>query len=142
MCDKIHLVYSETTQHKAKNVNPSYSPCTLKYFSRILGQQLNSFGVISEYDKIILAPFLYMRNEIRIRRIKITLSSVPSDFKGTISHKKSNGRVYLGLGRKHYKFNFLPTFKTKSAYGKYVKLQKSTKTEAFSVNIGLGRNTF
>jgi hypothetical protein len=55
-----------------------------KYFWRIVRQQINTFDVFSDYDKIVLATSLYSHNEIRIRKSKVTLSTLSSGFKGTV----------------------------------------------------------
>ncbi len=68
-------------------------------------------------------------NEIRIRRNKVTLSTVPGEFKGTVSRKNRSGDYTLKFKIKFFCLAF-------GEYGEYAKLRKSIKTGPFSVIIG------
>jgi hypothetical protein len=98
---------------KQTNLNP-VSQCKLKYFGHILRKQVTTFGVFSDYDKIVLAPTPYTHNEIRIRRIQVTLSSVPSE---SITKNLMGDYIVSWLKGKKCKFFLL-------ACGEYAKPRK------------------
>jgi hypothetical protein len=75
------------------------SPCALKHFWCIFRIRLNTFGVVSEYDKTLLEYSQIRHKELRIRGNKICLVSQSLlTLKKRIS-KESNGDLLTDLGR-------------------------------------------
>jgi hypothetical protein len=82
--DKILLAYFKTTFLKANKWDKFVFSVNAKILLAYCPAKNKCFGVFSDYDKIVLATYVYSHNEIRIRKSEVTLSTLSSGFKGTV----------------------------------------------------------
>jgi hypothetical protein len=78
---------------------------------QILHVRIDSFRAFSMYARILFAFSPCTHMEIRIRIKKVSHSTLPDDYKGTVFRRKLNGGLFNGLARTN-KFFFFAIFKT------------------------------
>ncbi len=113
------------------------SPCTFKVFRRHFRIWLNTYGVLSDYEKALLTYSRNTHKELRIRWNTFVRLIMPGYFKGIVYQKSWNGTLYTGLERTlTYKYYFSVILKKFAlcVYGEYAKRRKNVKIKHIWVN--------